>query len=216
MIQVQTSYCVVAWSPIVPIFSPLFSCFQEKSSWEQAEDVYVLMYCVAAGPHRMDNCLVSGLDHPGEQQTGCSLLHSPCWKSAGWCRTDILRGCVAMATSLSCSVFSVPPPFTPPLVLTPMLQSSLSWKFLVCVFKFCHWYLCDVVLSVQLLLRVSVDIVGTAQHWSLEIQTACISWDSFFRLLSGTLKKQRKKQELAFSPPLYLQSNYSAWALRKY
>ena len=44
MIQVQTSYCVVAGSPIVPVFSPLFSCFQEKSSWEQAEDFYVLVY----------------------------------------------------------------------------------------------------------------------------------------------------------------------------
>ena len=29
------------WKLILPIFSPLFSCCQEKSSWEQAEDSYV-------------------------------------------------------------------------------------------------------------------------------------------------------------------------------
>ena len=93
------------WKLILPIFSPLFSCCQEKSSWEQAEDFYVRVYCVAAGPHRMDNCLVSGLDHPGEQRTGCALLHSPFWKSAGRCQTDILRGCVAMAAPLVFSAF---------------------------------------------------------------------------------------------------------------
>ena len=95
----------MAGSPIVPIFSPLFNCFQERSSWEQAEDFYVRVYCVAAGPHRMDNCLVSGLDHPGEQRTGCDLLHSPFWKSAGRCQTDTLRGCVAMAAPLVFSAF---------------------------------------------------------------------------------------------------------------
>ena len=46
MIAVQTSYHVVAGSPIIPIFSPLFSCHQEKSHWEWAEaaDFYILLY----------------------------------------------------------------------------------------------------------------------------------------------------------------------------
>ena len=61
MIQAQTSYCLVAGSPIVPIFSPLFSCFQEKSSWEQPEDFYEPVYCEVAGPHRWTTVWVLGL-----------------------------------------------------------------------------------------------------------------------------------------------------------
>ena len=46
VIEVQTSYGRVAGSPIIPTFSPLFSCRQEKSRWEQAEaaDFYILVY----------------------------------------------------------------------------------------------------------------------------------------------------------------------------
>jgi len=38
----------------------------------------------------------------------------------------------------------------------------------------------------------------------------------FIGLLSGILKDKKKRQELAFSPPLPLQCNYSAWDLKNY
>ena len=57
----------------------------------------------------------------------------PFWKPAGWCLNRHLRGggggWVEMTVSLShFSVFSVFPPFISPLVLTPTISSSLSWK----------------------------------------------------------------------------------------
>lgn len=44
--EVQISYHVVAGNVIVPIFSPLCSCHQENSCWEEAEvvDFYILVY----------------------------------------------------------------------------------------------------------------------------------------------------------------------------
>ena len=50
--EVQISYHVVAGNVIVPIFSPLFSCHQEKSRWEHAQvaDFYILVYPWARVP----------------------------------------------------------------------------------------------------------------------------------------------------------------------
>ena len=46
MTEVQTTYLVVAGRLIIPIFSLLFSCRQEKTRWELSElaDFYVLVY----------------------------------------------------------------------------------------------------------------------------------------------------------------------------
>ena len=182
MIQAQTSYCVVAGSPIVPIFSPLFSCFQEKSSWEQAEDFYEPVHCEVAGPHRWTRVWFLGLItlvSSGQGAPSFTALSGRVQVGAGQTPSGVCgNGKLSLIFSLFCPT-------------SPVLQSSLSWKRLVCVF-FCHWYLCDVVLSVQLLLQVSVDIVGMAHHWSLEIQTAHISCDASLGYLVGLLKTKER------------------------
>ena len=85
VIEVETSYRVVAGSLIIPIFSPLFFCRQENSRWEWAEaaDFYILVYVwvrvtpVGWGP--TDNIQLAAFQawSPGGQWTGCSLLHWP-------------------------------------------------------------------------------------------------------------------------------------------
>ena len=135
------------WKLILPIFSPLFSCCQEKSSWEQAEDSYVpgtsgwesLLWL--AVPHRMYNQTYNvwfpGLITLEGSGQGAPLFTalSGSLQVGAW--IDTCRGWVGMAMflciSFSFSVFSVPPPFTSPLVFTPILQYPLSWKLLVCL-----------------------------------------------------------------------------------
>ena len=161
MIEVQTSYHVVAGSPIIPIFSPLFSCHQEKSHWEWAEaaDFYILLYAwvkvprVGWEPTDDIQIVCTGESHTcGSEShrrhtTGgflASVHHcSPSLALSGSVQVgvwiDTHRGQVETAIFLSLSlfsVFSVPPPFTSPLVLTLTLPCPSSWRLLVCVFKF--------------------------------------------------------------------------------
>ena len=75
--------------------------------------------------------------------------------------------------AISLSLFQSFLSFLPlPLPLSSHLHSEHLYpeKFLF-VSKFCDWYLCVVVLSVQVLLQVSTVIVGTVAHLSLGIQT---------------------------------------------
>ena len=117
--EVQISYHVVAGNVIVPIFSP-FSCHWEKSCWEQAKvaDFYILVYLwvrvppVGAVPQTMYNCLVSRLDHPGWQWTGCSLLHGSFLEASslvpeytppgGGFKVQSLFFCLSLSFSLFC------------------------------------------------------------------------------------------------------------------
>ena len=75
--------------------------------------------------------------------------------------------------AISLSLFQSFLSFLPlPLPLSSHLHSEHLYpeKFLF-VFKFCDWYLCVAVLSVQVLLPISTVVVGTVAHLSLGIQT---------------------------------------------
>ena len=96
----------------------------------------------------MYNWLVSRLDHPSGQCTGCSLLNWPFLEAhrlvpkqtptVGWIETAI-----SLFLSLSLfSVFSVPPPFTSLLVLYLHSHPLNPEYFLFVSLSFCHWYLC--------------------------------------------------------------------------
>ena len=101
----------------------------------------------------------------------------PFWKPAGWCLNRHLQGVGwngSLSLSLSVSFFSLFCLSSLYLSLGPHPYNLVLFilKTLVYVFKFCRWYLCDAVLPVQLLLKVSADIVDTVEHLSLEIQTS--------------------------------------------
>ena len=75
----------------------------------------------------MHNWLVSRLDHPGGQWTGCSLLNGTFLEAyrLGSEETPTVVGGNGNL-SVSFLVLSVAPPFTSPLVLVSILQSSVS------------------------------------------------------------------------------------------
>ena len=150
---------------------------------------------------------------------GAFSFTGPFWKHAGRCLNRHAqgrgwKGNLSLSVSFSFSVFSVPPPFTSPLVLAPALPSPLSWNLLACVFKFRDWYLClccgFVCPTAPASLCWHCGHGGALKPWNTN--AARIAWDSSLGLLSGILKNKKKRQELAFFLPLLLQYNYSAWA----
>lgn len=157
---------------IVPIFLPLFSCHQENSHWEQAQvaDFYTVVYTWVRIPSM-------GCPKDNAQLTGFRGLITPVGSGR------VLPPSVALSESAQVSVWidmavslSLVQSFLSLLRLPLPLSSHLHSKHFypekfLSVSKFCDWYLCVVVLSVQLLLQVSTDIMGTVEHLSLGIQT---------------------------------------------
>lgn len=80
MIEVHSSYLLVAESLILKILSFLFSCIQEKSPWEQAEgaDSYINPWVRVQQTTFRE--LVSGLDAPSGEWTACSSFTGSFWK----------------------------------------------------------------------------------------------------------------------------------------
>ena len=126
-IQIQTSYPVVTGSLILLIFSPLFSCCQEKSHRGRAEaaDFYTLVYVrptCGLQPHTGRTIGWSRLFHPSGQETGAPSFTSPFWKRVAGCLSRHPQGMGwngNLSVCLFFAVFSVPPPFTSPSVLNP-------------------------------------------------------------------------------------------------
>ena len=121
-------------------------------------------------PQSTYNWLVSRLDPPVGSAQGAPSLTGPFWKHTGWCLNGWTRtgggwNCNLFLSFSLFSVFSVPPPFTSPLVLYPHSHPFNPEYFLFVSLSFCHWGL-----SVQLFLQVSADIVGMVEHLCLEIQ----------------------------------------------
>lgn len=210
----KTSYSVVAGSKIISVFSPLFSLPVRKillrMGWSGR--FYILVFTwvrvppVGRGP-------TENIQLPGFQAWSLLWFTSVFWKHTGgaWIETHSRAVWNSdLFLSLFC-LFCVPPLFTSPLVLIPALLPRLPWTF-VWVFKFCGWHLCAAVLCVQLLLQVSANTVGTIEHFSLEIHSPrCLRLQPWVTEWNGILKK---RQELEHFPPLLLQWDYSAWALR--
>lgn len=69
-------------------------------------------------------------------------------------------------------------------------------------------------MSVQLFLQVSAKIVGMVEHLSLEIQTQPTLPETPALGYLDIKEKKKVGDELAFPPPLPLQCNCFAWALR--
>ena len=136
------------------------------------------------------------------------------WKHTGWClNRDPQQGGLKQRSLSFCLFLSLLCLSSFYLSLGPhSCTPARPWKFLVWVFKFCGWHFCAVVLCVQLLLQVSANTVGTAEHFSLEIHSPrCLRLQPWVTEWSGILKK---RQELEHFPPLLLQWDYSTWALR--
>ena len=98
---------------------------------------------------------------------GAPSSTGPFWKHACWCLNEHLQGWVEMAL-VTVSFFSVPPPLTSPLALNSILQSLYPENLFVSLKFISGIFVCDVVLSVQLLLQASIDIVGMVEHFSLQ------------------------------------------------
>lgn len=124
-----------------PICSPLFPCRQETSPWVQAHaaDFHTLVYTRVRLPKMTDTQLVSRLDEPRGQWTGCPLLHRPFLEAHRLVSEQTPgRGQVEMAISLYSSsflVFPVSPPFTSPSVLTHYIPIPFILKSYLCLYK---------------------------------------------------------------------------------
>ena len=184
VIEVQTSYLVVAVSPTVPIFSPLFPATMRSSPGNGLKWQISLYWCM----HRW----VSAFGFRSQRQhttvwflglitsvrSGQDARSSigPFWKHTGWYLNRYPQG-MGWKVNLSLSLFQsflsllpLPPPWSSHLHSCPLYPKnflSVSLCFVIGIF------LCDVVLSVQLLLLVYADIAGAVEHLSLEIQMQC-------------------------------------------
>ena len=162
-----------------------------------------------AVPHMMYNRLFSRLDHPGGQWPGCCLLNGPFLEAyrLGSEYTPTVDGWKWQSV---CLIFS---PFRPSsfyLSLGPHLYTPVLFilKTQVRVFKFCHWYLCMwcsfVCPTAPASLYRYCGHSGALKPWKTnkyplpEIPNLVTKWD---------FKSRKKKQELACSPPLFLQCN---------
>ena len=88
-----------------------------------------------------------GLITPVDSAQGAPSLTGPFWKHTGWCLNGWTRtgggwNCNLFLSFSLFSVFSVPPPFTSPLVLYPHSHPLNPEYFLFVSLSFCHWYLC--------------------------------------------------------------------------
>ena len=89
---------------------------------------------------------------------------------------------------------SVSPSHTSPLVLTPILPSPLTSKLLACVFKFCHWYLCDLFCLSNCSCKSLLTLWTRWITEALKYKQALIALDlALLRVLSGILKTRQDK-----------------------
>ena len=184
VIEVQTSYLVVARSPTVPIFSPLFPATNRSSTGNGLKWQIPIYWCM----HRWVSTFGfrSQRQHTivwflglitlvGSGQDARSFT-GPFWKHTGWYLNRYPQG-MGWNVNLSLSLFQsflsflpLPLPWSSHLHSCPLYPKnflSVSLSFVIGIF------VCDVVLPVQLLLLVSADFVATVEHLSLEIQTQC-------------------------------------------
>ena len=208
----------MAGSLIITTFPPLFSCPQEKSHGGGLKWQISKYWCTCgwefhlwvAVPHMLYNKLFPRLDHPGGQWTGCSLLNGTFLEAyrLGSEETPTVVGGNGNL-SVSFLVLSVAPPFTSPLVLVSILQSSVSWKLLFVSLGFVIGiFVCDVVL-VSYCSCESLQILWTqCSTEALNNKQVPIAWDSSFGLLSGILRAERKNKSLHF--PLLCSCNVTS------
>ena len=206
------------WKSDPPYILTFISCCQEESLrwWAEAADFCTLVSKWVRGPPvgfsptqdgqlsvfqawspwwAVDRVLCPSLVLSGSLQVGAWI------DTCRWWVEMLVSLCLFLIFSLFClsSLYLSlgPHPYT--LVLFIL-------KTLVYVFKFCHWYLCDAVLSGQLLLQVSANIMDTVEHLNLEIQTSphCLRvehWVTYW-----DFQKQKEKTR-AYVSPLPLQCN---------
>ena len=177
MIEVQTSYHVAAGSPTVPVFSPLFLVTQRCSTgdglkWQISIYWYMHRWVSTFGFHSQRQCttvwFLGLITLVGSGQDARSFT-GPFWKHTGWYLNRYPQGMgwnVNLSLSLFQSFLSLLP-WSSHLHSCPLYPKnflSVSLSFVIGIF------VCDVVLSVQLLLLVYADIAGTVEHLSLEIK----------------------------------------------
>ena len=144
--------------------------------WSAVADSHILVYtwvsptCGLESHSQRTTGWFPGLITPVGSAKGAPSLTGPFWKHTGWCLNGWTRtgggwNCNLFLSFSLFSVFSVPPPFTSPLVLYPHSHPFNPEYFLFVSLSFCHWGL-----SVQLFLQVSADILGMVEHLCLEIQ----------------------------------------------
>ena len=118
--------------------------------WSAAADSHTLVYtwvsptCELESHSQRTTGWFPGLITPVGSAKGAPSLTGPFWKHTGWC----LNGWTCTGGGWNCnlflsfslfSVFSVPPPFTSPLVLYPHSHPFNPEYFLFVSFSFCHW-----------------------------------------------------------------------------